>query len=538
MKIAFHQINPRVGDFSHNLSLIEEAMRNSTADLLMFAECVITGYPVEDLILRDSFITSCHDAIHFLTDLVKEPDMPDILFGSPLGTKEGVMNAAILITKDGIQIRYKERLPNYGVFDEIRTFKAGVGNTPMSYRGYQLGVLICEDMWHHGVAESLREQGADILLVLNGSPYEIGKQYIRIDLAKERAGDIPLLYGNLIGGQDTLVFDGHSFFLNDGTVTSCRPYLDDVLTVDLSTMTASVLYGEGDVSIQASTYGALILGLRDYVRKSGFEKIVLGVSGGMDSAMVAAIAADALGGENVIGVRLPGPYSSQGSLDDARDLMSRIGGDLHTIPINSAYQSMMGELAGVFAHYGKEKPDVTEENLQARTRINYLLSLSNKLGALLMSTGNKSEGAVGYCSFSDGIGFNPLNDLYKTQVGELAKWRNIHIPEGSLCPKLNIIPGNSITKPPSAELGEGQTDESSLLPYGRLDAILHCLIDDNLSIEETMERTGEDRETVVRFSTLLARSEYKRRVNGPGIHLSPVAFDRSRRYPIVNRFFG
>lgn len=544
MKIQFHQIDPRVGDFTHNLSLIKAALGQGKADgvdLVMVGECAITGYPVEDLLLRDGFLEAVNDALGEITEYVRTHEGPDLLFGSPVVTRNGVANAAILVEKSRISVRHKHHLPNYGVFDEKRVFAPGENILPIEYRGKKLGVMICEDLWHEDVASSLIQQGAEILIALNGSPYELGKWEKRLELAHDRAGSIPLLYGNLVGGQDGIVFDGRSFFYRGksfiergAVVTSLPALVESYLTIDLDNPPE----GNEPEDEMSVLYGVLMTGLRSYVEKTGFLRVILGMSGGLDSAFVAALAADALGGDRVIGVRMPSGYSSTGSLDDAAASMEKIGGRIHTLPISRTFTSMTDDLRDIFTSYGREDRDVTEENLQARIRGTYLMALSNKLGAMLLATGNKSEIAVGYCTLYGDTngGYAPIASVYKSQVRELAEWRNANIPSGSRCPVLNVIPTSSITKPPSAELSEGQVDEVALLPYDRLDAILTCLVDERMSITDTAEKTGEGMDVVDRFWKMICRNEWKRKQMAPGTKIHSVDFGKDWRMPLTHFF--
>jgi NAD+ synthase len=455
----------------------------------------------------------------------------------------GAYNAMMLCQDGGVRATFhKHHRPNYGVFDEKRLYLEGPAPGPIEIAGCRVGFPICEDLWFPDVAETLEEAGAEILISPNGSPYQRGKHDIRMGhmVARVIETGLPLIYLNLIGGQDDQIFDGGSFALNPGGHLAAQfPFFDDhVQTID-------VVLGEQGWRIEASDlapvpepwaldYRAMVDATRDYVHKSGFKKVLLGLSGGIDSAIVATVAADALGPENVRCVRLPSKYSSDHSLKDAQDLADNLGVVCQTLPIAEGVQAIEDSLAPIFD--GRE-PDVTEENVQSRLRGLYLMAMSNKFGELLLTTGNKSEIAVGYSTiYGDACGaYNPIKDLYKTRVFECCRWRNTEHHPWMKGPAGAVIPANILQKPPSAELRPDQVDQDSLPPYDVLDDILRQLVEDQLSTEEIIA-AGHDRETVMKVQHLLYISEYKRFQSAPGVKLTHRAFWLDRRYPIVNKW--
>jgi NAD+ synthase len=466
-----------------------------------------------------------------------------MLVGAPWRDGGRLHNAALLL--DGGEIRatrYKHDLPNYGVFDEKRVFAAGPLPGPMACRGVRLGVMICEDMWAQDSAECLEESGAEILIVPNGSPYESDKLDERINLAVARVVEtgLPLVYVNQVGGQDELVFDGASFVLNaDKTISVQGPAFAEALlpsrwrrsndgwVCDRGTL-------EKPLDDLAAIYHAMMLGLRDYVGKNRFPGVLLGLSGGIDSAISAAVAVDALGPDRVLGVRLPSPYSSGHSLDDAAETGKLLSMRVDTVeiePAMKAFDQMLRRL------YNDKPPDITEENIQARARGLALMALSNKLGHMVLTTGNKSEMSVGYATLYGDMcgGYSVLKDVYKTAVYALSHWRNGNFPAGALGPKGRAIPERSITKAPSAELKPNQTDQDTLPPYDKLDDILICLVEKEMSPPEIVRR-GHDAATVARVQRMLDLAEYKRRQAPPGVKITRRAFGRDRRYPITNAF--
>ncbi len=556
LAIALAQLNPTMGAIEANAELVREARAKAAAlgaDLVVGTELCITGYPPEDLVLKPAFLEQARKAVEALAAETGDGG-PAILVGAPW-REEGVVsgtlrhhvhNAAILM--DGGEIgalRFKHDLPNYSVFDEKRIFKAGLMPGPVNFRGVRLGIPICEDIWTPDVVECLVESGAEVLVVPNGSPYEMDKNDVRLQLAISRVTEsgLPLIFVNQVGGQDELVFDGASFVLD----ANCRlraqlPAFEEALLVTHWRRGADDVWTCEDAAVtppengMESVYGALVLGLRDYVGKNGFPGVVIGLSGGIDSALTAAVAVDALGPKRVHCVMMPSPYTSQDSLDDAAEAARLLGVRLDQIAIEPAMQAFETMLRPMFD--GREA-DITEENIQARARGLTLMAISNKLGHMVLSTGNKSEMSVGYATLYGDMcgGFNVLKDVYKTTVYKLSSWRNQAMPKGGLGPAGRVIPERIITKAPSAELKPNQTDQDSLPPYDRLDDMLHCLIEEERSVAEIVMR-GHDQATVNRVWRLLENAEYKRRQAPPGVKITARAFGRDRRYPITNAFKG
>ncbi|MBB4658702.1 NAD+ synthase [Parvularcula dongshanensis] len=546
LAIALAQLNPTVGDVAGNADRIAQAHAEAAgqgADLVVCPELIVTGYPPEDLVMRPAYAEACRQAALSLAALTK--DGPALLIGTPWpggGGDPRPFNASVLLVDGAVAaVRYKSCLPNYGVFDEPRTFRPGPLPEPVEFRGVKLGLMICEDMWKPGPAERLVEAGAEILVAPHGSPFRQTAHAERVFQAEARCREtgLPVIFVNQVGGQDELVFDGASFALNPGGIAYRAPLFERSVATTLWERTETGWHCEEDLSLEWEeddplVWRAVVTGTRDYVRKSGFESVVLGLSGGIDSALVAAIAADALGPENVRCVMLPSRYTSEASLKDARACAEAIGCPYDTIPIEPAVEAMTGMLADSFL--GRE-PDVTEENLQSRIRGTTLMALSNKLGVLLLTTGNKSEMAVGYATlYGDMNGaYNPIKDVYKQRVFELARYRNEERPAGCLGPEGRVIPERIITKPPSAELRHDQKDEDSLPPYPVLDDILHGLVEEEISVDAIVRR-GHDRAVAERIQHLLYLSEYKRRQAPPGPKVTSRNFGRDRRYPIVNRW--
>ncbi|MEQ9362174.1 MAG: NAD+ synthase, partial [Rhodospirillales bacterium] len=468
---------------------------------------------------------------------------PGLLIGAPWRDKGEVYNAALLLDGGKITgVRFKHCLPNYGVFDEHRVFAEGPVPGPMVFRGVRLGVMICEDMWSEDVAETLAESGAEILIVPNGSPFEVDKLDVRLTHAVARVTEtkLPLIYVNQFGGQDELVFDGGSFALNaDRSLAVQRPGWRADLSVtewrrDGEAWTCAPQKLSSALDRLENIYSALVLGLRDYVNKNGFPGVVLGLSGGVDSALSAAVAVDALGADRVLTVMMPSPYTSADSLEDAAEAASLMGTRLESVAIQPAMTAFDEMLAPLFQ--GRDR-DITEENIQARTRGLLLMALSNKFGHMVLTTGNKSEMSVGYATIYGDMngGYSVLKDVYKTTVFKLCHWRNQHCPADFLGPRGRAVPERTITKPPSAELRPDQTDQDSLPPYEELDAILMCLVEKEMGFDATVAE-GFDADVVRRIWKLLDRAEYKRRQAPPGVKITGRAFGRDRRYPITNGF--
>jgi len=544
LTIALAQCNPVVGDVAGNIARIR-AVREAHpgVDLIVFSELVVAGYPPEDLVLKPFFQNRIEAAVAELAAETGE-GKPALLVTAPWRDGGKLYNAVLLLDGGTIAAtRYKHDLPNYGVFDEKRVFASGPMPGPINFRGVRLGLPICEDIWKPDVVECLQESGAEILLVPNGSPFETDKYHERQMHAVARVTEsgLPLAYVNQIGGQDELVFDGGSFVLNsDCTLAVQLPPWREAVVVTEWRRTAdggwrcepgeTVAPPEGLEGI----YSAMVLGLRDYVRKNGFPGIVIGLSGGIDSALSAAVAVDALGAGNVHAVMMPSPYTSQDSLDDAAEAAKLMGIRYDTIGIEPAMKAFAAMLKPVFAG---RAADTTEENIQARTRGILLMGISNKFGSMLLTTGNKSEMAVGYATLYGDMsgGYSVLKDVYKTDVFRLSHWRNQHRPDGMLGPTGRVIPERIITKPPSAELKPDQKDQDSLPPYDVLDDILQCLIEGEMGLAEITGR-GHDAATVQRVWRMLDLAEYKRRQAPPGVKITRRAFGKDRRYPITNAF--
>ena len=544
LKIALAQLNPIVGDLDGNEQKVLAARDEAAAlgaDLIVFPELFLTGYPPEDLVLKPAFHAAARARVEALAKRLGPG--PAVLLGTVWPDGEGVYNAVALLDAGEVAaVRYKVDLPNYGVFDEKRVFKAGELPSPIAFRGVRLGVPICEDIWKEEVVECLAECGAEILLVPNGSPFDWTKPDLRMNVAVARVTEtgLPLAYVNQIGGQDELVFDGASFVLNaDRSLAVQFPAWTEHIAVTEWTRTAdgwrcarapleSVV--EGD----ASAYQACVLGLRDYVNKNRFPGVVLGLSGGIDSALVAAMAVDALGPDRVHAIMMPYRYTSAQSISDAEACAAALGIKLDTVPIAPAVEQLNASLAPLFAG----RPfDITEENLQSRVRGVIVMAISNKFGAMVLTTGNKSEMSVGYATLYGDMngGFNPVKDLYKLEVYRLARWRNAHVPANGLGPSGIVIPESIIVRPPTAELRENQLDQDSLPPYEVLDDILACLVEREMPVAEVASR-GHPLDVVKKVERLLYLAEYKRRQAAPGVKISSRNFGRDRRYPITNRF--
>lgn len=544
MKIALAQLNPTVGDISGNIARARAARRQAAAmgaDLVVYPELFVSGYPPEDLVLRPSFQQACRNAVETLAANL-EPG-PAILLGTVWPDAGKVYNAVVMIDENGVSaVRYKVDLPNYGVFDEKRVFEPGPIPGPINFRGVRLGVPICEDIWREDVAECLSECGAEILVVPNGSPFDWNKPDARttIVLARVVETGLPLVYLNQVGGQDELVFDGASFVINANHSLALQlpAWEERLVLTEWSREGEAWVCGKGDVAPVSSgdgaAYQACMLGLRDYVDKNGFPGVVFGMSGGLDSGLVAALAVDALGAERVHCVMLPYHYTTKESLLDAAACAKALGARYDIVPVAEPVTAVNTALAPLFA--GRNE-DITEENIQSRIRGTILMAISNKLGSMVLTTGNKSEMSVGYATLYGDMngGFNPIKDLYKTEVYRLAHWRNAHCPSAGRGPAGMVIPQNILTKAPSAELRENQTDQDSLPPYDVLDDILAALVEEELPIANIVAR-GHDIETVRRVENLLYVSEYKRRQAAPGVKISARNFGRDRRYPVTNRF--
>ena len=530
LKIAIAQINATVGDLACNAArLLDFAQRAKAqgADLLLTPELALCGYPPEDLLLREDFYSACERE---LDDLASR--LPDIavLVGHPVAKDDCCYNAATLI--DGgqrVATYFKQRLPNYEVFDEERYFESGDAPSVVSVKGVRCGINICADVWEAGTADQARQSGAEVLLVLNASPYHIGKQARRTEVLRERvtATGLPVFYANLVGGQDELVFDGGSLALDSRGEICCQlPKFQEALAVidfiDGEPQASEVV---AEQALEAEVYQALVLGVRDYLGKNGFPGAIIGLSGGIDSALTLCIAVDALGADKVRAVMMPSPYTAEISLADSREMIHLLGVRYDEIPIEPAMgvfgKMLEKEFAGLPA-------DTTEENLQARIRGMILMALSNKTGSLVLTTGNKSEMAVGYCTLYGDMagGFAVIKDIAKTLVYRISRWRNT---------LSYAIPERIITRPPSAELKPGQVDQDSLPPYEVLDAIVEAYMENDLSPREIIAK-GYAEADVRRVVRLLRISEYKRRQAPVGIRVTQRGFGKDWRYPITNRY--
>ena len=544
LAIALAQLNPTVGDVTGNAEKVSRARATAAgqgADLVMFPELFISGYPPEDLVLKPAFQAACRSAVEALAR--ETVSGPAVLVGVPW-VEDGKLYNAYLLLKGGkiAAARYKVDLPNYGVFDEKRVFVPGPMPGPVSFHGVRIGIPICEDIWGPDPVECVAETGGEILLVPNASPYRRGVIDERLNVAVPRVVEsgLPLVYLNMVGGQDELVFEGASFGLNaDRSFAFQLPaFREAVVTTKWVRENgawkclpgAKARIEEDD----EADYAACVLGLRDYVDKNSFKGVVFGLSGGIDSALCAAMAVDALGADRVRAVMLPYKYTSSESLEDAAAVAKALGIQYDVVPISAPVEGFEAALKPMFAGTNR---DITEENLQSRTRGTILMAISNKFGLMVVTTGNKSEMSAGYATLYGDMngGFNPIKDLYKTQVFRLCGLRNTWKPQGALGPDGLVIPERVITKPPSAELRENQKDQDSLPPYDMLDAILERLVEREEPVHDIVA-AGFDRDTVLRVDRMLNLAEYKRRQAAPGVKVTLRNFGRDRRYPIVNRF--
>lgn len=542
--IALAQMTQSVGDLKANAdAMLEWRARAAGADLIVFPELQLIGYPPEDLVLKPALVDRANHELDRLAQATADGG-PAMLVGTVVAS-QGVLFNVIALLEDGAvtAIRQKRELPNYGTFDEKRLFAPGPLPAPIDFRGVKIGVPICEDIWFPFVTAHLRAEGAEILISPNGSPFEVDKDDRRINAVagtRVRETGLPLVYLNRVGGQDELVFDGASFVMGaDRSIAHQLPDWEEALVLTHWEKWEGqwvCIPGERHEldSRPADIYNAMVLGLRDYVNRNGFPGVVLGLSGGIDSALSAAVAVDALGPERVWSVMMPSRFTSQDSLDDAVECARLLGIRYDTIPIEPAVAAFDMMLADAFA--GRQR-DLAEENLQSRIRGVTLMGLSNKFGHMLLTTGNKSEMSVGYATIYGDMagGYSVLKDAYKTTVFDLSRWRNEHVSSLGLGPSGPVMPERVITKPPSAELRDDQKDEDSLPPYEVLDPILYGLVEEELSVEELVAR-GFDKDVVARIERLLYVAEYKRRQSPPGVKLGMRNFGRDRRYPITNAF--
>ena len=545
LRIAMAQLNPTVGAVMANADMLRAAREAARdADIVVAGELFLTGYPPEDLVLKKAFLNKVKaEADRLVAETANGG--PALIFGLPMVENGQLYNSVMVADGGQAAVRHKVHLPNYAVFDEKRLFSAGPLPQPVELRGLRVGLPICEDIWFTDICAHLKGQGAELLISPNGSPFERGKHEKRLHHATARATEtgLTLLYVNQYGGQDELVFDGQSFVVNgsnDGKGApavqrgwGCETHIVELQeTADGWQAGPQPSLASGDET--ADIYAAAVLGLRDYVEKNRFPGVLLGLSGGIDSAICAAMAVDALGADRVHCIMLPSRYTSQESLDDAADCAARLGIKLDEVSIAEPVDAVEDALAALFSGTNS---DITEENIQSRLRGTLLMAVSNKFGSMVVTTGNKSEVSVGYATLYGDMngGYNPIKDIYKTEVFALSRWRNENKPCDALGPDGIVIPANIIDKPPSAELRPDQKDEDSLPPYDALDDILFALVEDERGVDEIVAR-GHDAETVKRIEHLLYISEYKRRQAAPGAKIGNRNFGRDRRYPITNGF--
>ena len=544
MKILVAQLNNIVGDIQGNIDKAIKVLsdeKTTHSDLVVFSELFISGYPPEDLILKNSFIDACKTGLNSLVDYSKNTNA-GIIIGVPLIENDKVYNCSVLIDDGNILgFSQKRNLPNYGVFDEKRVFYPGEESKAFNFRNVRIGMPICEDIWSKEVCEDLKKDGSEIIITPNGSPFDRYKSNLRLEtaIARVKENKIPLIYANQVGGQDELVFDGSSFAINlDQSISAQAPaWEESLLEINYEKdegLKSNVALKVGDNNELSDIYSAMVLGLKDYVNKNNFPGIILGLSGGIDSALCAAIAVDALGSDRVSCFMLPFRYTSEQSFVDAKECAKNLNISLGSLNIEESFNSLEDVLNPFFKGLPK---DVTEENLQSRIRGVLLMALSNKGGSMVVTTGNKSEVSVGYATLYGDMngGYNPIKDIYKTEVYELAKWRNSNITSCSLGPSGEVIPLSIIEKEPTAELRDNQKDQDSLPPYGELDDILESLIDYEMSVSDIVKK-GYEKSLVKKIENLLYVSEYKRRQSAPGVRVSQKNFGRDRRYPITNLF--
>lgn len=580
--LACVQINPIVGDLNGNAEKIQNkikeaaniAKERSLKDVLVvFPECALSGYPLEDMTLNEGFIDSVEEKIQQIVEYTEEHKDIGVLFGTPIrnirvneirknskGNEIQVMpapyNGAVLAENGQIINKFfKHELPNHDVFDEERTFTRQNPQPPIFYKGFKIGVQICEDIWHNNVSEYQKSFGVDFFICINGSPYETHKYFTR-SCAVVPSKRVPTIYLNLVGGQDEIVFDGCSFLTNPANIGRHTEtifvdkkfglaFQEDMTFVNAQRLENDVVFlvpdkTEDFIDDMELDYHALVTSIKDYVHKNGFKGVIIGNSGGIDSALTMAIAADALSSENVMSFQLPYNYTSKESLEDSKEVAINLGVNYNTIPIHQTVNVTRTAVEDTILKTGEKLNSLTVENLQAQARGLFLMTISRQTGYLLLTTGNKSEISVGYSTLYGDMcgGFNALKDVFKTKVFQLAEWRNKNVRPWMKVQNQNVIPTRIITKPPSAELAPDQKDENELPPYEVLDLILEYLIDLDQSVENTVRHLRKDEELVFKIKNMLDRAEYKRRQAAPGPKISPRNFGRGRRWPIVMKFRG
>ena len=544
LKIALAQLNPLVGDAFKNVNKLIKirSSLDDDVDLIVAPELYVSGYPIDDLVLREDFLILVENQINKLAKVTKDKKSA-IIVGAPRKDNDFIKNSVFVLENGKIStFRDKHELPNTGVFDEQRIFKPGPLSGPVNVKGVKIGLPICEDIWDETVLECQAESGAEIVISINASPFSINKKDDRFSVVASRVHEtnLPLIYLNRVGGQDELIFDGSSFGLNeDGKLFFSSLDFEEQISIVNFKNNNQKWVGSGKIEKSSnkieSLYKALVLGLRDYVSNNGFPGVILGMSGGIDSALVASIATDALGPQLVQTVMLPSPYTSDQSLEDSKSAAKLLGVKYSNLDISET----MLVVENVLKHFDGPDfvPGITEENIQSRLRGLLLMALSNRFGNMVLATGNKSEYAVGYATLYGDMcgGYAPLKDVWKTDVFKLCKWRNKNFSNSFLGPKANVIPKNIIEKPPSAELREDQRDTDSLPDYEILDEILKRLVEEETSIEN-ISKKGFDRKVVEKIAKLLAKSEYKRFQSAPGPKVTSKAFGRDRRFPLTSGF--
>ena len=545
LHIVSAQLNPIVGDISGNLAKAKASLHEALslgADILVFTELFLIGYPPEDLVLKPAAVKDCQTAVAELAVETSGTRL-SVIIGSPWRDANGLYNAVAILSEGHVaELRFKHELPNYAVFDEKRVFTAGPLPAPVTIAGIKVGIAICEDIWFDRVTQSLKQQGAELLIVPNGSPYRRPVKQERLASARARVSEtgLPLIYVNQVGGQDELCFDGGSFALDaNGEGVQSLPNFKECLSSahwekQGEAWVCAAAEQLDQVEGEAADYAAMVLSLRDYVNKNGFPGVLLGLSGGIDSGLSAAVAADALGPDRVRCVMMPSRFTSQESLEDAADNARRLAIPYDVISIEPAVDAFAQMLSSQFEG---TQAGIAEENIQSRSRAVLLMALSNKFGHMVLTTGNKSEMAVGYATLYGDMcgGYNALKDLYKMEVYGLSRWRNAHVCHIGLGAAGEVIPQRIIDKAPSAELRENQTDQDSLPPYPALDDMLHGFVEEEAEIEDVIAR-GHDPAVVHRIQNLLYVAEYKRRQAPPGVKIGTRNFGRDRRYPITNKY--